>query len=325
MGLHKLLHLLPAETAHNAAIWSLKNNASPKYPTPQKSVEVFGLKFPNPIGMAAGFDKNGEAVNGLFNLGFGFVEIGTITPRPQAGNPKPRIFRLSEDKAIINRLGFNNKGIDFLLAHVEVARQKGFGNGILGINIGANKDTDNFIKDYVKLVPLVSPLADYITINISSPNTPGLRDLQHGEKVKKLVSEVINERDKQTDKRPILVKIAPDLGDDQLEDIIKILQEEGADGVIATNTTIARPETLKNKNAKEVGGLSGAPLTQASTDIIKKIKQISGGNLPIVAVGGVANAQQAKEKLDAGASLVQVYTGLIYEGPKIVQNICKEL
>ena len=311
--LNKLFHLLPAETAHSLAIAALKYGLAPNYPMPQKPVEVFGLKFPNPIGMAAGFDKNAEVIDGLFSLGFGFVEVGTVTPRPQVGNPKPRIFRLPEQEAIINRLGFNNDGIDVFLANIAKVKRKG--NGVLGINIGANKDTLNFADDYALLIPKIADYADYITINISSPNTPGLRDLQKKEAIRALAENAVKLRNEQAKKPPMLVKIAPDLLDEDLTTIIDALMEAGIDGVIATNTTIAHEE-------KEKGGLSGKPLLEKSTEIVRKIATQTAGKLPIIAVGGVSDAASAKAKFDAGASLVQVYTGMIYKGQKIAVDIC---
>ena len=295
---------------------SLKYGFAPHYAMPQKPVEVFGLRFPNPIGMAAGFDKNAEAIDGLFGLGFGFVEVGTVTPRPQIGNPKPRIFRLPEQEAIINRLGFNNAGIDVFLANIAKAKRKG--EGVLGINIGANKDTLNFADDYALLIPKIVDYADYITINISSPNTPGLRDLQKKEAIRALAENVVKLRNKQPKKPPMLVKIAPDLADEDLTTIIDALMEAGIDGVIATNTTIAH-------NNKEKGGLSGKPLLEKSTEIVRKIAAQTGGKLPIIAVGGVSDTASAKAKFDAGASLVQVYTGMIYKGQKIALDICAGL
>lgn len=313
---HKLLHILPAETAHGMAISALKFGLAPHYKTPQKPVEVFGLNFPNPIGMAAGFDKNAEAIDGLFGLGFGFVEVGTVTPRPQSGNPKPRIFRVPEQEAIINRLGFNNAGIDVFLENISKAKHNT--KGILGINIGANKDTLNFADDYALLIPKIVDYADYITINISSPNTPGLRDLQKKEAIRGLAENAVKIRDAQIKKPPMLVKIAPDLSDEDLSTIIYALMEAGIDGVIATNTTIAHEE-------KERGGLSGKPLLEKSTEIVRKISLQTGGQLPIIAVGGVSDSASAKAKFDAGASLVQVYTGMIYKGQRIAIDICKGL
>ena len=314
--MHKLFHLLPAETAHSLAISALKFGLAPHYKTPQKPVEVFGLKFPNAIGMAAGFDKNAEAIDGLFGLGFGFVEVGTVTPRPQTGNPKPRIFRLPEQEAVINRLGFNNAGINVFLENIAKAKRKG--DGILGINIGANKDTLNFADDYALLIPKITEYADYITVNISSPNTPGLRDLQKKEAIRALAENAVTIRNAQDKKPPLLVKISPDLSDEDLATVIDALMEAGIDGVIATNTTIGHTE-------KEKGGLSGKPLFEKSTDIVRKISAQTGGRLPIIAVGGVSDAAGAKAKFDAGASLVQIYTGMIYKGQRIAIDIVEGL
>ncbi len=322
--MYKLLHNVPAETAHDLAIFALANGLAPKSSVkddPRLAREVFGLKFPNPIGMAAGFDKNARAIDGLLDLGFGFVEVGTVTPRPQKGNPKPRLFRLSEDNAIINRLGFNNKGIEEFIENFKKHKK----NGIVGINIGANKDSKDMIEDYMVLIEQASELADYITINVSSPNTPGLRDLQKKEAMMELLSRIKKIHEAQKRRPPLVVKIAPDLNDEEITAIAETALEIGIDGLIATNTTIARPETLQSANKNETGGLSGRPLTARSTEVIRKLKHASHGKLPIIAVGGIFNADDVKEKLNAGASLVQIYTGLIYEGPGIVDKIKKEL
>lgn len=317
--MHKLFHLFPAESAHHLALAALKNGVAPRYKRIEKPVQVAGLTFPNAVGMAAGFDKNAEAIAGLFGLGFGFVEVGTVTPRPQAGNPKPRIFRLSAQEGIINRLGFNNDGIEVFLKNLAHFRKKHPNEkGLLGINIGANKDTIDFADDYALLIPQVAPFADYITINISSPNTPGLRDLQKKQAIQSLAEKLVAIRDAQSKCPPLFVKIAPDLQDADLNDIIEALMAAKIDGVIATNTTIGHSEA-------EQGGLSGAPLRQKSTEIVRKIAAITKGKLPIIGVGGVSDATSAKEKFEAGASLVQVYSGMIYQGPKIAQNIVKAL
>ena len=321
--MYKLLHKLPAETAHDLAIFSLANGLSPKFDKaddPRLAREVFGLKFPNPIGMAAGFDKNARAIDGLLGLGFGFVEVGTVTPRPQIGNPKPRLFRLTEDNAIINRLGFNNDGIDKFLENFRKHKK----DGIIGINIGANKDSKDMVQDYMVLIEQASELADYITINVSSPNTPGLRDLQKKEAMLGLLARIKKIHDAQKRRPPLVVKIAPDLEDDEITAIAEVALELGIDGLIATNTTIARPE-LHSANKTETGGLSGKPLTKRSTEVIHKLKHATHGKLPIIAVGGIFTADDVKEKLNAGASLVQIYTSLIYEGPGLVNKIKKEL
>lgn len=320
--MHKLLHKLPAEVAHDIAIFGLANGLSPKYKTATPTLErkLFGLTFPNPIGMAAGFDKNARAIDGLLNLGFGFVEVGTVTPRPQIGNPKPRLFRLAEDSAIINRLGFNNMGIEQFLQNYATHKKQ----GIVGINIGANKDSTDMMEDYMVLIEKTAPIADYITINISSPNTPGLRDLQKKEAMLTLLSKIKRIHKSQDRKPPMLVKIAPDLTDDEIGAIAETSLQLGIDGLIATNTTIERP-ALISANKTETGGLSGKPLTAGSTNVIKKLAAATNGKMPIIGVGGIFNASDVKEKLAAGASLVQIYTGLIYEGAGIVDKIKKEL
>lgn len=315
----KLLHKLDAETAHNAAIWALHNKLVPnlnEQDSPVLATEVFGLKFKNPIGMAAGFDKNARAVDGLFKLGFGAVEVGTVTPKPQYGNPKPRLFRLSEDEAIINRLGFNNKGVEVFLKNISKAKRQ----GILGINIGPNKDSTNFYNDYLVLIERAAPIADYITVNVSSPNTPGLRDLQKKEAMQQLLKDVVDIRNSQKRKPPLLVKIAPDLTDEEIDNITDIALTVGIDGIIATNTTISRP-ALSSSNAGQTGGLSGKPVRDMSTEVIRKIYTRSQGKVTLVGVGGVFTAEDAFAKIAAGASLVQVYTGLIYKGPTIVRDI----
>ncbi len=323
--MYKLLHKLNPETAHDLAIFALANGLGCRYTKPDPEIlntEAFGLKFSNPIGMAAGFDKNARAVNGLFNLGFGFVEVGSVTPKPQYGNPKPRLFRLSEDEAIINRFGFNNKGIEKFLKNL--APQVEGKKGVLGINIGPNKDSKNFYNDYLILIEKSAPLADYITINVSSPNTPGLRDLQKKEFIRQLLKDVIDIRNSQNRKPPLLLKIAPDLSDDEIFSITDIALELKIDGIIATNTTISRP-ALANVQAQETGGLSGKPLKDISTSVIRRIYEHSQGKITIVGVGGVSTGQDAFEKIAAGASLVQVYSSLIYKGPAVVKNIKAEL
>ncbi|MFS4494535.1 quinone-dependent dihydroorotate dehydrogenase [Maribacter sp. 2308TA10-17] len=289
--------------------------------------EVFGLKFKNPVGLAAGFDKDAKLFNEFSNFGFGFVEIGTLTPKPQIGNPKPRLFRLKPDQAIINRMGFNNKGV-----FDAVERLKKEHKVLIGGNIGKNKVTpnDEAIKDYLICFDALFPHVDYFAINVSSPNTPGLRELQDKEPLKALLKELKKENIKCPESRgkgkPILLKIAPDLTDDQLVDIIEIVEETEIDGVIATNTTISR-ENLKSDlvSTEEKGGLSGKPLTNRSTEVIRFLAEKSGKAFPIIGVGGIHSAEDALEKLEAGADLVQLYTGFIYEGPSLVKRINKEL
>ena len=320
--MYKLLHKLPAETAHDLAIWALHNNLSPNYniaENPALKTNLFGFDFKNPVGMAAGFDKNARAFSGLAKLGFGFIEVGTVTPKPQIGNPKPRLFRLSEDEAIINRLGFNNKGIKEFLKNIDKALTTK-NRPILGVNIGANKDSVSFYDDYLVLIEKAAKVADYITVNISSPNTPGLRDLQKKEAIKKLLSEVMDIRNSQNRKPPLLVKIAPDLTEQEVFEITDVVMEVGIDGIIATNTTISRP-ALKSSNAGQTGGLSGRPVTNMSVNVIRNIYKHSGGKVKIIGVGGIFSAEDAFAKITAGASLVQVYTGLIYKGPKLVAEI----
>lgn len=292
--------------------------------------EVFGLKFKNPVGLAAGFDKNGELMGEMANFGFGFVEIGTVTPLPQTGNPKPRMFRLKQDEALINRMGFNNLGVDVVAERLRRYRQltPQTPNLIIGGNIGKNKNTPNedAVSDYVKCFDRLFDVVDYFVVNVSSPNTPGLRELQEKEPLKKLL-QTLQQRNRKNDiSRPILLKIAPDLTDEQLDDIVEIVKESGIAGVIATNTTIGReglksPEKIKN----ESGGLSGKPLTKRSTEVIRYLSEKSGKAFPIIGVGGIHSAADALEKLEASASLVQLYTGFIYEGPGLVKRINQSL
>lgn len=290
-------------------------------------VDLWGLAFKNPIGLAAGLDKNGDYIDALAALGFGYIEIGTITPRAQAGNPKPRLFRLPEHQAIINRMGFNNEGVDYLLRNVDAAKY----DGVLGINIGKNKDTpeENAKDDYLHCMRKVYNFASYITINISSPNTPGLRSLQYGEALNELLSALKTEQKslaEQYDKYvPLAVKIAPDLTQEEIEGIAQCLLDNNIDGVIATNTTLARDKVEHLEFGNEQGGLSGAPVTEQSTKVIGLLSQALDKKIPIIGVGGIMSAQDAQEKLDAGASLVQIYTGFIYQGPELVNDIVDSL
>ena len=283
--------------------------------------EVFGLKFPNPVGLAAGFDKDAKLYKELSNFGFGFIEIGTVTPKPQPGNPKKRLFRLQEDKAIINRMGFNNGGVE-----AAVERLKSNEKVLIGGNIGKNKVTPNeqAVNDYISCFDALFDYVDYFVVNVSSPNTPNLRALQDKEPLTKLLKTLQERNDLQATRKPILLKIAPDLTDDQLIDIIDIVSETKIDGVIATNTTINR-DSLSSENKTETGGLSGKPLTNRSTEVIRFLSEKSNKAFPIIGVGGIHTAQDALEKLEAGASLVQVYTGFIYEGPQLIKNINKAI
>lgn len=293
----------------------------------EKPVEVMGLRFPNPVGLAAGLDKNGDCIDAFAQMGFGFVEVGTVTPRPQPGNPKPRMFRLPEANALINRMGFNNKGVDYLVKQVAKARFR----GILGINIGKNKDTpeSEALADYLECLRKVYPLASYVTINISSPNTPGLRDLQHGEALDQLLAGLKAEQvtlSKHYQRYvPIVVKIAPDLDDIGLQAIAESLLKHKIDGVIATNTTLDRDAVAGIEHADEQGGLSGAVLAERSTQVVKQLYQLVGEAIPIIAVGGIHDVASAQAKIAAGAKLVQIYTGFIYEGPKLIKRVVNAL
>ncbi|GAA0744547.1 quinone-dependent dihydroorotate dehydrogenase [Gaetbulibacter jejuensis] len=288
-----------------------------------KSLErqLFGLTFKNPVGLAAGFDKDAKLFNELGNLGFGFIEIGTLTPKPQPGNPKKRLFRLKEDNAIINRMGFNNGGVEEAVTRLK--KNKGV---LIGGNIGKNKVTpnENATDDYVYCFNALYDYVDYFVVNVSSPNTPNLRALQDKEPLTKLLQELKLQNAKKANPKPILLKIAPDLTDEQLLDIIDIVKVTKINGVIATNTTISR-EGLQSDNKTEVGGLSGKPLTQRSTDVIRFLSEKSQKAFPIIGVGGIHTAQDALDKLEAGADLVQLYTGFIYEGPKLIKDINKAL
>lgn len=288
---------------------------------------VMGLEFPNPVGLAAGLDKNGDCIEGLAALGFGFLEIGTVTPRPQPGNVQPRLFRLPQAEAIINRMGFNNKGVDYL---VERAKSRQY-RGILGINIGKNRDTpvEHALDDYVACLHKVYAHADYVTVNISSPNTPGLRTLQTGENLDQLLSGLNAERESlaahQGRRVPLAVKIAPDLEPAEVEEIAAALVRHGIDAVIATNTTSSRQGVEGLPHADEAGGLSGKPVFAASTEIVRQFAQHLSGRVPIIACGGIFGPEDARAKLDAGASLVQIYTGLIYRGPGLPARIVRGL
>lgn len=283
--------------------------------------EVFGLKFKNPVGLAAGFDKDAKMFSELSDLGFGFIEIGTLTPKPQDGNPKKRLFRLKEDAAIINRMGFNNGGVD-----AAVERLKSNKNVLIGGNIGKNKVTPNeeAVNDYIICFEKLFPYVDYFVVNVSSPNTPNLRALQEKEPLTKLLSQLQELNSKKEKQKPILLKIAPDLTDEQLLDIIDIVKDTKIAGVIATNTTLSR-EHLISENKDETGGLSGKPLAKRSTDVIRFLSEKSGKAFPIIGVGGIHSAEDALEKLEAGASLIQLYTGFIYEGPQLIHDINKKL
>lgn len=327
--LRPLLFSLNPETSHNVALKLLKAGYATGlnqllYPSiPDKPVTVMGLQFKNRVGLAAGLDKNGDYIDALADMGFGFIEIGTVTPRPQAGNPKPRLFRLPEHQAIINRMGFNNLGIDYLLKQVQRSSYK----GILGINIGKNADTpiEKATDDYLIGLQKAYAAASYITINISSPNTKNLRQLQQGDEIKGLIATLKSEQLKLQQQHgryvPLAIKIAPDLTDEEITHIAKLLVEFAIDAVIATNTTIAREMIATHPLANEAGGLSGAPVKKQSTHVVRGLAAELKGKLPIIAAGGILTADDAQEKLNAGASLVQVYSGLIYRGQQLVTDI----
>ncbi len=322
-----------AEWAHEFALGNLKRFAhSPlsacwSQQVADKPVEFLGLNFKNPVGLAAGLDKNAECIDAFSQMGFGFIEVGTVTPRAQAGNDKPRIFRLPQANAIINRMGFNNKGVDYLIENVKSARY----NGILGINIGKNKDTANEKgkDDYIHCMRKVFTHASYITVNISSPNTPGLRDLQYGKALDDLLQSLKNEQldlaNHHNKQVPMLVKIAPDLDEVQIQQVAESLVNNKIDGVIATNTTLDRSQVSGMQYADEMGGLSGHPVRKQSTHVVSELKRITDNKLPIIGVGGIDDADSAKEKLNAGADLIQIYTGFIYQGPKMIKSIVESL
>ena len=310
---------LEAERAHGLTIGGLK--AVPMGPAPKSdpvlATSVAGLDFVNPIGMAPGFDKNGEVPDALIRMGFGFAEVGTLTPLPQAGNPKPRIFRLVEDKAVINRLGFNNQGQQEAMPRLARMRPR-MGKGVLGINIGANKDSSDRIADYVTGAKNMAPLADYLTVNISSPNTPGLRALQDKGALAELLAAVMAAMGQS--KTPVFLKVAPDLEPADIDDIVDVAMAEKIAALIISNTTITRPELL-SRNRTETGGLSGAPLKDLALQRLKDFRTASGGQIPLIGVGGIATAEDAYERIRAGASLVQLYTAMIYEGPTLAASI----
>ena len=318
-----LLRQLPAETAHRTTL-KLAAAVGPLIPAPapddaRLAVQAFGLDFPNPVGLAAGFDKNVEVPDAMAKFGFGFVECGTVTPRSQAGNPLPRLFRLTRDGAVINRMGFNNAGS--LAAAKNLERRSG--KGIVGINIGANKDSQDRIGDYARGFAVLAPLADYVTVNVSSPNTPGLRGLQNREELTRLLETVIEARVKHGYK-PILLKIAPDLDAHALDEIADVVRASGIEGLIVSNTTIARPP-LKSAAAGEAGGLSGKPLLAPSTLVLAQMHQRLAGAVTLIGVGGIASGEDAYAKIRAGASLVQLYTALAFHGPGLVGRIKQEL
>jgi dihydroorotate dehydrogenase len=319
-ALKPVLGRMDAEAAHRLTIAALK--AAPPSQAklyPSLATSLLGLEFPNPLGLAAGFDKNAEVPDAMLRLGFGFVEIGTVTPKPQAGNPKPRLFRLPEDQAVINRMGFNNEGHD--VVHRRLSRKP---RGILGVNVGANKESEDKAADYVKGIECFSDVADYLTVNISSPNTPGLRNLQSTDELRPLLARLNDARGRQSRHVPMLLKIAPDLDDRALEDIARCCEGGSVDGVILTNTTLAR-EGLASHLAREAGGLSGRPLFDLSTQTLARFYLMTGGRIPLVGAGGIASAEDALAKIHAGASLLQLYSALVFKGPALIHEILSGL
>lgn len=331
-----LLFSLDPETSHQVTLRLLRvvgnfplSNflLAQLYKTEARPVQAFGLTFRNPVGLAAGYDKDGVAVRGLAALGFGHIEVGTVTPKPQAGNPRPRVFRLAEDEAVINRMGFPSRGMKYVSRRLLRRRSAAPRNDmILGVNLGKNKDTplEEVARDYVELMKAFAPLADYLTINISSPNTVGLRRLQNREMLENLLDQINLERETWNLKLPILVKISPDMSDEELDDAIGVILDKKMDGIIATNTTVSR-EGVRSNLKGEIGGLSGGPLKGRSEAVLSRVVKLANGRVPIVSVGGIASPDDAKKRLALGASLVQVYTGLVYRGPGLAKQIIESL
>lgn len=323
--MHHMVHLYPyirplafaldAEPAHQLALGLLKllpPRRPPDFP-PSLKTRVAGIDFPTPVGLAAGFDKNAEVPEQMLSMGFGFVEVGTLTPLPQTGNPRPRLFRLTKDRAVINRMGFNNGGQPAAYGRLIQCTHM---HGVIGVNVGANKDSQDWIADYVRGVQAMAPVARYLTVNISSPNTPGLRDLQDEGALQELLAALRQIGSK----KPIFLKVAPDLAVGDPERIVRAASDHGIDALIVSNTTLSRP-ILKSRHAKEAGGLSGAPLKNMALENLRKFRRASGGGIPLIGVGGIANAEDAFERIRAGASLVQIYTSMVYDGPGIARRI----
>jgi dihydroorotate dehydrogenase len=316
-----LAFALDAERAHRLTITALKLVPGGESARPDSllSIRFAGLDFPNPVGLAAGFDKDAEAYDQMLGFGFGFVEVGTLTPRPQPGNPRPRLFRLAEDRAVINRMGFNNRGLDSAAARLARRTRR---RGIVGVNVGANKDSKDFVADYIAGVGRMAPLADYLTINVSSPNTPGLRGLQDRRALDELLAAIFAlRRDRGP---PIFLKVAPDLDPGGIDDVARVAIDRGVDALIVGNTTSSRPE-LRSRHRGEAGGLSGAPLKTLALERLRDFRRATGGALPLVAAGGIENGVDAWDRIRAGASLVQLYTALVYDGPSLAVRINAEL
>ena len=329
--LKPLFRAVSPETAHGIAVRALKSGLIRGRQEPDDSIlstNVWGIEFPNPVGLAAGFDKDAEVMGPMLALGFGFVEAGTVTPRPQPGNPKPRLFRLDEDSAVINRFGFNSQGLGAFVEHLARWRAGGY-PGIVGANVGKNRDSQDAAADYVAGIEAVCGLADYLVCNVSSPNTPGLRALQAREPITQLLHRVLEARRRCAPgaKRlpPLLAKVGPDLDDDELRDIAEVAVACGVDGLIVGNTTVARPPDLRSRHAGEAGGLSGKPLLELATRCLARAYRLTGGRLPIIGCGGIASGTDAYARIRAGASLVQLYSALIFHGPSLVAAIKREL
>ncbi len=315
--LRPLLFTIPAEPAHNLTLAALRAAPWLQRPDihPKLTLRVAGIAFPNPVMLAPGFDKNATVVDAMLGLGFGGVEVGTVTPRPQAGNPRPRLFRLVEDRAVINRMGFNNDGAAAVAARLRARRQS---PGVVGVNIGANKDSTDRVADYAEMTRIMVPLAQYLTVNISSPNTPGLRDLQHEGALAALVDAVLRARAGRP--TPIFLKLAPDLAPREIDAICRIAISQGINGLVIANTTLSRP-ALQSAHAGEAGGLSGEPLRDLALRNLRDFRKASGGQIPLIAVGGIATLDDVWARIRAGASLVQLYTALVYEGPGLARKL----
>jgi dihydroorotate dehydrogenase len=324
-----VLRRLPAETAHNLTLRALEaglgrviaGRVARQPDPPNLAQRLWGLEFPNPVGLAAGFDKDARVPEALRGFGFGFVEIGTVTPRPQPGNPKPRLFRLEEDQAIVNRMGFNSGGLDAVIDRLHRRPC----TAVVGVNLGKNRDSSDAVADYAEGIRRAAEVADYLVVNVSSPNTPGLRDLQCRARLQALLAPLLRTRDESPRRVPLLVKIAPDLTPEEREDITSVALAAGIDGLIVSNTTVDRPAGLFSPYAIESGGLSGRPLFAASTSLLADMYRLTGGRLPLIGVGGVASAAEAYQKIRAGACLVQLYTALVFAGPSLVTDIKKGL
>ncbi len=323
-----LLRWFDPEDAHRLAIQGLKllPPMRPRADDPKLAVRAFGLNFPNPVGMAAGFDKNAEVPDALLRLGFGFVEVGTVTPKPQEGNARPRLFRLDRDEAVVNRMGFNNDGAAAVLRRLAARAHHG---GIVGVNVGANKDSSDRVADYVRLIETFAPVASYFTVNVSSPNTPGLRNLQQADLLDDLLARVIDARERVREKAgdtPVLLKIAPDLSLAQLDEVVQVARSRRVDGMIVANTTVGRPKSLRDKaRAEELGGLSGRPLLRLSTRMVAETYVRAEGAFPLIGVGGIDSGGAALTKIRAGASLIQLYSSLIFKGLRLIDDIKSDL